>query len=193
MGTINDSVYLNGILKHDRKIIRQIYNECYPMVRKLVLKGGGDSDLAKDIFQDTIMLIYRKVQTGDIRLFCKFSTYFYGVSKKIWLQEMRGKSRFSSNGFPALDLAEEAQLQSFDDDKYRNTVLKHFENLSSDCKKILRLHFNKASIDEIHAIMGYGTRHHTIDRKYRCKRSLIRRILSDPHFKYIKNEYAGQN
>jgi hypothetical protein len=75
---------------------------------------------------------------------------------------------------------------------YRNRIHaiyeKHFSQLSSKCQKILRLHFNNASIEEISRIMGFTNHHYTMDRKYRCKKSLIKRIENDSEFKKLMNE-----
>lgn len=186
-----DKDYLNGISEHNSQIIKKIYSECFPMIRKMIIKSGGDTEKAKDIFQDAIMMIYHKSRKGEIKLFCKFSTYLYGVSKKLWMQELKSKSRFILPLIKSVDVLEEPEYIN----EYRNSILKtfykHFNELSEDCRKIIRMHFNMATIDEIHSIMGYSNKHHTIDRKYRCKRSLIKRIMNDPSFKNIKNEYAG--
>lgn len=107
------------------------------------------------------------------------------------MQEIKFNRRFVSDGDTISDIAEEPN----ESDEYKNLLnnlfLKHFNLLSDDCKKILRMHFNSATVDDIQLIMGYKTRHHTIDRKYRCKRSLIKRIINDPNFKIVKHEYTG--
>ena len=65
---------------------------------------------------------------------------------------------------------------------------KHFSQLSPDCQKILSLAFNDRSVEEIRAAMNYKDLHHAADRKYRCKKSLIKRIVNDPLFKRLKDE-----
>jgi hypothetical protein len=65
---------------------------------------------------------------------------------------------------------------------------KHFNQLSEDCRKILTMAFNDRSVEEIRSTMNYKDLHHAADRKYRCKKSLIKRIVNDPLFKRLKNE-----
>jgi hypothetical protein len=48
--------------------------------------------------------------------------------------------------------------------------------------------FNNHSVDEIRKAMNYKDLHHAADRKYRCKKSLIRRITNDPLFKRLIDE-----
>ena len=193
MTTFSDKEFIKGILEHNTVIINQVYKQFLPMVRKMILSTGGDSQQAKDIFQDAILIVYRKLKAGELELSCKFSTYLYAVTKKLWIQELKLKKKTSINTEKIADIAEEPDEM----DEYRvslkKILLKHFNQLSDDCRKILRMHFNAATIDEIQLIMGYKTRHHTIDRKYRCKRSLINRITNDPIFKKIKHEYTGED
>jgi hypothetical protein len=73
--------------------------------------------------------------------------------------------------------------------KYMDELFqKHFAELSADCQKILRMFFLNHSVEEIRQAMSYSDLHHAADRKYRCKKSLIRRITNDPLFKRLKNE-----
>jgi hypothetical protein len=65
---------------------------------------------------------------------------------------------------------------------------KHFGDLSEDCQKILSMYFNNFSVEDIRTAMNYKNLHHTADRKYRCKKSLVKRIVNDPLFKRLKNE-----
>lgn len=65
---------------------------------------------------------------------------------------------------------------------------KHFKDLSKDCQKILSMYFNNFSVEDIRTAMNYKDLHHTADRKYRCKKSLINRIVNDPLFKRLKDE-----
>jgi hypothetical protein len=94
---------------------------------------------------------------------------------------------------PEIDIVEESEPLIFkDDNRTKKLLYKHFKELSKDCQRILILHFNETPIEEIQKIMNYQNTHYTMDRKYRCKKSLIQRITNDPKFKSLKNEYNGQ-
>ncbi len=189
----SDNEYITGILEHNDLIINHIYKQFMPMVRKMVITNGGSTDHARDVFQDAIIIIYRKIKSGELTLNCKFSTYLYAVTRKLWIQELklRKKTRMYNDEQP--DLLEEPDGMREYNNTLMRVIMKHFNELSEDCQKILRMHFNNATIDDIQLIMGYKTRHHTIDRKYRCKRSLIKRIINDPIFKKVNHEYIGKN
>ncbi len=193
MKNYSDEQILNGIIKHDSRIINYVYQSCYPMIERMVSNLGGDSSNAQDVFQEGMLVIYRKISTQNLNLSCKFSTYLYSICKKIWIQELKtpmNKKRIR-NAMP--DMVCEPDSSSVLDDLIYKIFEKHFNALSENCQKILRLHFNRASIEEIREIMAYKNTHHVMDRKYRCKRSLINRILNDPKFKELKNELIREN
>ena len=193
MDQIPDIKIIRGILEHKSEIINALYDECFPMVERMVINSGGDKDQAKDIFQESWIIIYRKLYKGELLLTCRFSTYIYAVSKKLWFQEKRKKISRQRLTPPGPDIVEDSEpMEDEEHDRIKKLFYKHFEQLSKDCQKILILHFNKASIEEIQKLMNYQNPHYAMDRKYRCKKSLIQRILNDPNFKTIQHEYSEQ-
>jgi RNA polymerase sigma factor (sigma-70 family) len=193
MDQMPDIKIIRGILEHKSRVIQYVYKEFFPMVERMVINSGGDHELAKDVFQDGWIIIYRKISSGELELTCKFSTFLYAVCKKLWLQEKR--KRISRKRLAPIEpeMVEESEPDVYDDnDRIKHLFYKHFKQLSNDCQKILILHFNKAPIEEIQKIMNYQNSHYVMDRKYRCKKSLMQRILNDPNFKSVKHEYSEQ-
>ncbi len=188
-----EKILITGFIEHNSRIILKIYEDCFPMIEKMVMNSGGVSEQAEDIFQDAMIVAYRKIVSGKFELRCKFSTYLYAVSKKIWTQEKRKNRRRHVTLDSNTDLVEEPEY-FFDENNLKQVEIigKHFSELSPDCQKILKMHFNKVSICEIQRVMGYDSPHYAMDRKYRCKKSLMKRIMNDPKFKTITNEYSGQ-
>lgn len=183
---------INGFLENNSLIMIKIYEESFPMIEKMVLNSGGISEQAEDIFQDAMIVLYHKILSGKFELSCKLSTYLYAVSKRLWIQEKRKNKRIHITIDENTDLVEEPNHFDELNLKQLEIINRHFAELSPDCQKILRMHFNKVNIIDIQKVMGYDSPHYTMDRKYRCKKSLIKRIMNDPKFKLIKNEYSGQ-
>lgn len=73
---------IQGILNRNEKIIYHIYVENYRIIKQLVKTNNGSDEDADDIFQDAIMVIYRKVKENNFNLYVAFSTYLYAVAKK---------------------------------------------------------------------------------------------------------------
>ncbi len=189
----SDSELINGLLSEDPKVYNYIYKACFPLIERMVINLGGRSADAEDIFQDALIVIYRKVIEGELRLSCKFSTYLYSIGQKIWVQQLKSAGMKNVSNLKNADMVCEPNPAPVNEASIFSLVEKHMRALSKDCQKILRLHFNRATIEQICKIMGYNSNHHTMDRKFRCKQSLIKRIQNDPDFKEIKDEYNRED
>jgi RNA polymerase sigma factor (sigma-70 family) len=192
MSVSEDNKLIIGILENNNRILLKIYDECYPMVEKMVINTGGMPENAQDIFQDAMIVAYNRIVSGKFELTCKLSTYLYAVSKRLWIQEKRKNTRRRLSIDQAPDIVEEPANYEIQSSNLTEIISRHFMELSKDCQKILKMHLNKVNISKIQNVMGYDTAHYAMDRKYRCKKSLIKRIVNDPKFKSIKNEYSGE-
>jgi len=188
MKQYTDSEIIDGIANNKSKVLMFVYQQYFPFIEKFVYQHGGTSDQAQDLFQDGMIIICKKVFADKLTLYCKFSTYLYAVCKRLWMQEKK-KIMLRVNKLSESGIAAEPVVQYGEDtiDKAKLLFDKHFNKLSPDCQKILRLHFNDCSTEEIRSAMNYKTVHHAVDRKYRCKKSLIEKIINDPSFrKFLK-------
>ncbi len=182
MKKFTDKEIIDGIHKEDHKVLSFIYGEWYPMVERMVINHGGSEEDAKDIFQDALVIIYRKIKSEGLYLSCKFSTYLYSISRKLWLQEFKSPEAKNISHEEPEDVVCEPEPETVDEYRIYAIIEKHINALSTDCQKIIRMHFDRADIRQISAMLGYDNDHYTMDRKYRCKQSLIKRILKDPEF-----------
>ena len=181
---------IKGIRNHDSSILEHVYNTHYPIIEGYITHNQGSREQARDIFQDAMIVVYKRIKSNDLELTCKFGTYLYAICKNIWMQE-RKKYLLRTQKLRQQPLevndpgpADDPLLQNHLTDLFN----KHFDALSKDCQKILSMYFNNFSVEDIRAAMNYKDLHHTADRKYRCKKSLINRIVNDPLFKRLKDE-----
>ena len=186
----SNSELIKGIRTHDSAILRHVYEYHYPVIEGYITHNQGSREQARDIFQDAMIIVYKRIRANELELSCKFGTYLYAICKNIWMQE-RKKYLLRTEKLRQRPLevhdpgpADDPLLQKHLTDLFN----KHFDALSKDCQKILSMYFNNFSVEDIRAAMNYKDLHHTADRKYRCKKSLINRIVNDPLFKRLKDE-----
>lgn len=184
---------LEGILNHDSSVINRLYEYCFPQVESMVINYGGDSGTAKDIFQDAMLILYRQLCEGNFQLRCKVTTYIYAVSKNLWIQEYKSRRYLQNMTTYQADMVNEPDEQNDYELKLREIFDRHFSRLSKDCQKILQMFFSGKKMSDIKKAFKYRSMHHTMDRKYRCKASLIRRIMNDPEFKELKDEIKEES
>ena len=190
MKTYTESQLLEGVAKNHSKIISYIYDSYFPVIEGFVVHNNGTTEHAQDVFQEGMIIVFRKLKHDELFLSCKFITYLYSVCRNIWIQE-RKKSFLQQEKLKQSPLLVEDSGEHDKDDDFellKELISKHLSEMSPDCQKIIALTLNDCSVEEIRREMNYNTIHHAIDRKYRCKRSLINRVVTDPIFKRIRNE-----
>jgi RNA polymerase sigma factor (sigma-70 family) len=180
---------IQGICEHNEKIIYFVYSEYFRIIRQMVKTNSGNDTDADDVFQDAILVLYRKIKENRLNLYVAFSTYLYAVAKKIWQNELKRRSQNSCNidDFDDLHYDDDIEVELIKNEKHK-LIWDHFENLSKDCRKIIRLFIDGHSISEVKEIMNYSSEQHTKNRRLRCKNNLIKSIMNDPLFKELKNE-----
>jgi RNA polymerase sigma factor (sigma-70 family) len=189
-GSYSEAKLVSGIRNHDSGVLEHVYDAYFPTIEGFVIHNSGSRDEAQDVFQEAMIIAYKRIRDRELELTCKFSTYLYAICKNVWIQErkkyllhadkLKQQPLMVNDPGPEEDpLFEKHAKDLFD---------KHFKELSKDCQKILSLFFSYHTVEEIQEEMDYKDPHHAADRKYRCKKSLIKRMMNDPLFKKLKDE-----
>jgi RNA polymerase sigma factor (sigma-70 family) len=182
----NDEL-LNGIINNDNLVLQHIYKNFFYKVNLYIKQNSGGDDDANDIFQEAIIVIYRKLKDKSLVLNCAFETYLYSVCKILWYKQL---AKRKSNQNIALD-STSIEIEDYDQDiaevaekneKYR-LYQKHFQLLGKDCQKLMQLFLDNVSLKQIAQIMGYKSEKYAKKRKYKCKEYLVASIKQDPDFK----------
>jgi len=183
---------INGILQNDNLVLQYIYNKYYSGINLHILKNNGTKEDADDIFQEGIIIIYRKIKNNQFPLKCSFGTYLYSVCKLLWLKQLRKeKTKFLIKERLPIYLKRNINQNLIDaiEKKERYSLYqKYFLKLGKDCQKTLQLFLDEVSIKNIAKIMGYKNENYAKKKKYKCKENLINNIKNDTRFKELENE-----
>jgi RNA polymerase sigma factor (sigma-70 family) len=184
-----------GIKTKNNAIFKYIIKLNFRAIKQYVLLNSGSSSDANDIFQEALIILYRKVKEDSFELTSSLSTFLYSIAKLLWLKELSKRTKNAS-------ITEELDYivddnESISEQIHRNERLKlyrqKYDELSDDCKKILQMFLMKITISEITKIMGYSSEQHTRNRRYRCKESLIKRIRDSKTYNELGYEYNKVN
>lgn len=190
MKSFTDEQILKGILRHDNVILTYIYKQYFYKVNAFVRKNMGDEDDVNDVFQEAIIIIYRKLKGNDLLFENRsFEVYLFSVCRFLWLKQLEKKRIEKEKINDTMPFQDEI----YDDDlvavveKNERFLLyqKHFKNISTDCQKILQLFFDKVPIKQIAHIMGFKSEKYVKTRKFKCKELLVERIKQDVEYKKI--------
>ena len=84
----SDEAIIEGLRLRSDYIIKYIYQELFPTIKYLVVKNSGNEEDAEDIFQDSLIVIFKKIRDNQLELSSSFRTYLYSVSRNLWLQKL---------------------------------------------------------------------------------------------------------
>ncbi len=189
----SDEAIIEGLRLRSDYIIKYIYQKLFPMILFMVSSNNGNEEDAEDLFQDSLLVIYKKIKANELELTCSFRTYLYSVSRNLWLQKLSKKMQMAdvfadSEGYFVFDEHEISERNEAEMEKLR-LYQQHFLTLSNDCQKILILFMKKMSSKAIAEEMGFKNEKYAKTRKYLCKEELKKRIINDPKCqKFLSND-----
>ena len=182
---------LDGLKNSDSVVLEYVYKKYFPIVRFFVIKNSGTDEDAKDIFQEAIILIYKRLKEDSLDLTCAFKTYLFSVCRILWLRQLEKKkvrNEVVTDNQAFIPLEEDIEGMAAEQEKFR-VYQKHFQLLHKDCQEILTLFLKKVPLKEIAQMMNIKSDKYLKKRKYACKEALVKRIQNDPEYKRLKNEY----
>ncbi len=185
MKHLTDEKILDGIRDKNNDILTFVYKKYYSFIKKYILNNNGNKQDAEDIFQETIIMIYRKVEEGQLSLDCSLKTYLYSVCRILWLKELETRKLIRNNNLELKNIVDPEVnffLENGDLEK-KKLIQEHLMHLKENCRQILTLFYAGVPIDEITEILGMSSTANTRQKKNRCKEKLIKSIKKDPRFR----------
>ncbi len=178
---------LEGLKHRDHVTLKYIYKNHFPMVLGYILRHGGNEEDAKDIFQETIIVLYKMLQGDKLCIEEDFGSYLVGVSKRLWLKQIRSNN-IHQRFVDQLDqevVENHPSDQEIENEYELGIIRKYVLKLGDDCQKVLMWGAEGFSSQEIADKLSYKSEKTVRMKKYRCKEYLIRLIKGDPHFKGV--------
>jgi len=181
----NESLLLQGLARNDKRAIETIYKDNYNIVQALVINNNGTAEDAKDIFQETMIVLYEKVQSGTFELNCQIKTFVYSVSRRLWLKRLMLQNRFNlSDGHEEIVSVDDEVEEHERRNSEFSMMEKAMSGLGEPCKSLLEaFYLQKRSMQEIAVGFGYTNAENAKNQKYKC---LMR--LKKLFFSQYKNE-----
>jgi RNA polymerase sigma factor (sigma-70 family) len=162
-----------------------------PMIRLMVIRLGGTTEDAKDIFQEGLMIMLEKIDNKEFTLSCKLKTFLYCVCENLW-KSVIAKRQAAANYFRRRveDEDENDFTEQMDNKLYSEIFHNAFESLDTAGKNILKLYWKEMSPQKIAEKLGY-TYGYVRKKKSETQAELIARVKKHPAFKIIMG--SGRN
>ncbi len=162
---------LERLATNDRQAVEILYARHYPMVQSLVINNNGSSDDARDIFQETMIVLFEKARSGQFELQCQLKTYVYSVSRRLWLKKLQQLQRYVPNLNGADDTVPVEEDVEDHEGRSREFAMmeRALAGLGEPCKSLLEaFYLQKKNMSEIASGFGYTNSDNAKNQKYKC-------------------------
>jgi RNA polymerase sigma factor (sigma-70 family) len=181
---ISDINIIEGVRKQDEKILNWLYDNYFQSVKKYVLRNSGSDEDVSDVFQESIIILYKQITEDTLKLTSDLKGYFFGVARNVWNAQLRIKQKTSELEF---DLPEEEDIDDMHNLILEKIVSKSFQKLKPDQQMILNLFSEGHSYEEIAEKMNLKNETYARRKKYLCKEALLELIKEDPeYYEYLR-------
>ncbi len=166
-----DLILLEGIAAEDKTSIEQLYRQHYTMIQSMVLANAGSKDDAADLFQETVIVLYEKVKSGNFELQCLIKTFLYSVARRLWLKKLQQQQRYTSqpDGMEETVPVEdeiESHLKVQNDFYIMESAM---NKVGEPCKSLLQAYYlQKKHMTVIAQEFGYTNADNAKTQKYKC-------------------------
>ncbi len=175
LSLINEKLIINGIKNNQPLMIMYAYKKYYPTIANFIRLNGGNDHDAKDIFQESMLVLYHNLQKKDFELTCQLNTYLYSIARNLWLRELKKNNKNYQNIEDYEDFLDDNDIDknNFEDieESLRNQRIlsQSLEKLGDPCKTILTLFYiDQMSMKDIADKMGYTNAKNAKNQKYKC-------------------------
>lgn len=157
-----------GIRGNNNDLLKWLYQSQYPKVEHYVLANRGDSEQAKDIFQEAFVALWKKLKSEEFIAHNEtaISGFLYQIAKNKWLDALRSSKQ--KNTVP-LESYHEGLMETDEDRESKFKQMEaSFKSLGENCKNLLtRFYFKKESMTTIAQAFDW-TDATARNNKYRC-------------------------
>lgn len=181
-----DSLLIRGILDNDFQVLERIYADYLPGIAAFVKSRRGTAEDARDVFQEAIVVVFKKASAPDFALNTAFGGYLYGVCRYIWWRQLKKKyqSEVTLDEQAGYVHAENMETLLLEAEK-RKLFHEKLAALGAECREVLRLFFAGSALKEIGRQMGY-TEDYVKKKNKTCKEKLAALVKNDPRYRELR-------
>ena len=150
------------------------------MVRHHILRNSGSDADVWDVFQDSIVVLYERINGKEFNLTTDLKGYFFGIAKNVWHYHQRKNSKETDI---SCDLVADFVNEEKTDYILERIFTRSFEKLKPDSQQVLNLYSEGISYSEIAKRMNLKSETYARRKKYLSKLELIYIIKKDPEYK----------
>ncbi|MCW3122991.1 MAG: polymerase subunit sigma-70 [Flavipsychrobacter sp.] len=168
---------LAALAAGDRTATETIYRQNFHIVSGWLIKNGGASADAADVFQEAMVVLFGKEADEHFRLTFSIGTNLFAISKHLWYKKLQKQSNGPSFLTHDPGTEEDEYGVAYEDDvNVHHEREAHYEQLDTaleqigePCRSLLKAYYHHdKNMQEIAADFGYTNPDNAKNQKYKC-------------------------
>lgn len=186
--THSDQRYIEALLENDSTVIREIYEKFSGKVISFIKKNNGDESDARDVIQETLIVIYRQSFEKKLVLTCPFDAYFFLLCKRRWWNRLKNtdyKEVTIEEDLTSVDRQSEQVADSTEQYELKSQILTDkLKELSEKCRELIKLTMQIDSMKAVAEKLGV-TYAYVRKKKSMCMGNLTRLVRESKEYKNL--------
>ncbi|MEM9986264.1 MAG: sigma-70 family RNA polymerase sigma factor [Bacteroidota bacterium] len=180
-----EAAWLAQLAKADRSAMEKLYEQSFGEAAAFVRSHGGSREDAEDVFQEVIIVLFRRLADPDWRPQQRLEGYVYGIARNLWYKTLERRQRL-----PQAAIEDQAPISAEEGELYERSLRErllgeHLLALPSNCQEIMKWFLAKTSLKEIAKRLN-STVNYIKKRKHHCQRRLIDAVQADPRYQELE-------
>lgn len=158
----------------DNEALALLYKSTLPKIRNYILRNNGTEEDVKDVFQDAVVIFYRRIKTGRLDENSNIDGFIYAISRNLYLNHI---NRYAKRNLK-IEIQDRADssgdfVQELVDKEKQEQMDKLLSRVGTACMEILKLGiFHRYTMVEIAEKMGYANADVAKSKSYKCRQQL---------------------
>lgn len=175
---MNESKILTFFQADKKEKAFALLYKLWPQFLGFIKNQGGSKEQAEDIFQEAILIFYKKLQEEKFQFEGSLKTYLFNTAKYMWWRENKNKKEVEAVAGFLGDASDEIEAALEKEAKIQKAE-KVIESLGEKCKQILEAFFYQGlKMVEIAQKFGYGSPKTAKNQKYKCLERARKQLLN---------------
>jgi RNA polymerase sigma factor (sigma-70 family) len=177
----SDNYILSALKKgDDEKVLPFLYKKVLPKVRYYINRNKGNDEEAKDIFQDAVIIFYKKAKMNELPEGTNITSFICFVSKNLWINRVKKINRTVEMVEDGGYMEEENFIENIFTEEKKTALTNLLAEVGEECRKLLKYSiYDNLSMKEICSLMGYSSENVAKTYNYRCKQKLIQLVMKN--------------
>jgi DNA-directed RNA polymerase specialized sigma24 family protein len=154
--------------------LKELYISTLPRVARMVRRMGGDLELARDVFQDAVIIYLEKQQQNTIPEGVVAGAYITGIARILCIRKLKRQG----HELPLEAAGQYAVPENyFDPPPAEKSLLGYLKSAGSRCMELLQaFYYEHQSLQEIANSFRFRTLHSASVQKYKCLEKIRQQV-----------------